>query len=87
MSESAALAQSSAKDDNLEMWHRRLGHLNIKSVKTLRGMVSGMDLLQSHVDSSSFTCEGCIEGKQQRLPFGGEAATRATQPLEMCVAQ
>ncbi len=80
-SESVALAQSSSKDDKLGLWHRRLGHLNIKSVKTLRGMVSGMDLLQSHVDPSSFICEGCIEGKQQRLPFVGEAATRATEPL------
>ena len=81
--ESAALAHSNLKDDKLALWHRRLGHLNIKSVKTLRGMVSGMDLHQLKVDASSFTCEGCIEGKQQRLPFAGEAATRATKVLEI----
>jgi transposase InsO family protein len=81
--ESAALAHSNLKDDKLALWHRRLGHLNIKSVKTLRGMVSGMDLHQLKVDASTFTCEGCIEGKQQRLPFAGEGATRATKVLEI----
>ena len=57
--------------------------LNVKSVKTLHGMVSGMDLHQPHVGPSSFTCEGCIEGKQQRLPFSVEGATLATKPLEI----
>ena len=74
-SESVALTQSSSKDDKLRLSRRRLGHLNVKSVKTLRGMVSGIDLLQSHVDPSSFTYEGFIEDKQQRLSFALEVAT------------
>jgi hypothetical protein len=82
-SESAASEQSSAKDDKLELCHHRLGHLNIKSVKILCGTVSGMDLLQLHADLSSFTYESCIEGKQQQLPFAGEATTRATEPLKI----
>ena len=76
-----ALTQSSSKDDKLRLWHRRLGHLNVKSVKTLRGTVSGMDLLQSHQDPSPFTYERCIQGKQQRLPFARDAATRASERL------
>ena len=64
-------------------WHRRLGHLKVKSVKTLYGMVSGMDLPQQHVGPSSFICECCTEGKQQQLPFPIEGATRATQPLKV----
>ena len=63
VAESAALVQSSANDHKLALWHRRLRHLNVKSVQALRGMVSGMDLSQSRVVPSSFVCEGCIEGK------------------------
>ena len=81
--ESMTLAQSSSNDDKLGLWHRRLGHLNVKSVQTLHSMVSGMYLPQQHVGPSSFTCEGCIEGKQQRLPFPVKEATRATKPLEI----
>ena len=50
-------------------------------MKKLRGMVSGMDLLQLHVDPSSFTCEGRIKSKQQRLSFVREAATHASEQL------
>jgi hypothetical protein len=45
-------------------------------------MVSDMDRVQSYVDPSSFTCDGCIEGKQQQLLFVDEAASRATEPFE-----
>ena len=65
VAESAALVQSSANDDKLVLLHRRLGHLNVKSVQALRGMVSGMDLPQPRIAPSSFVCESCIEGKQQ----------------------
>ena len=42
VAELAALVQSSANDYKLALWHCRLGHLNVKSVQALRGMVSGM---------------------------------------------
>ena len=43
--EVSTLAHTSAKEDNtLELWHKRLGHLNVKSVNTLKHMVIGMDL-------------------------------------------
>jgi hypothetical protein len=40
----ANLAQTSTIDGALELWHRRLGHLNIKGVHVLQNMVSGMNL-------------------------------------------
>ena len=52
-------------------------------MQALRGMVSGMDLPQPRVAPSSFVCQGCIEDKQQRLPFLLDGATRATKPLEL----
>ena len=71
--------QSSANDDKLVLWHCRLGYLNVKSVQALRGM----DIAQSRAAPSSFICEGCIEGKQHRLPFPVNGATPATKPLEL----
>ena len=43
----------------------------------------GMDLPQPRVAPSSFVCEGCIEGKQQPLPFPVDKATCATKPLKL----
>ena len=80
---SVALVQSSANNDKLALWHPRVGHLNVKSVQAVRGMVSGMDPTQSRVAPSSFICEGCIKSKQQRLPFPVGGATRATKPSEL----
>ena len=46
-------------------------------------MVLGIDLPHSHVKHSSFICEGCVERKQQQLPFPVEGTTRATKQLEI----
>ena len=70
-------------DHNMELWHKRLGHLNVTSMKTLRNMVIGLDLGQCSSDVASFECEGCVEGKQTRQPFPKDGGTRATKPLEL----
>jgi hypothetical protein len=52
---------------DIETWHRRLGHVNYKSVVDMsdNGMVRGM-----HVNLSSAPpkCQSCILGKQTRTP-------------------
>ena len=40
----ANMVQSSTKDNALELWHRRLGLLNLKNGCTLQSMVSDMNL-------------------------------------------
>ena len=52
-------------------------------MQALYGMVSGMDLLHSHVAPTSFVCQGCIEGKQQQLPFPVDDATCATKQVDL----
>jgi transposase InsO family protein len=79
----ANVAQTSIIDGALELWHRRLGHLNIKGVHALQNMVSGMNLGNMPCPTSSFVCEGCIEGKQHRKPFPSDGGMRATKPLEI----
>ena len=77
----ANLAQASTNQAALELWHRRLGHLNVASVHALQNLVSGMNL--GPRPSSSLICEGCIEGKQHRATFPSNGGTRATKPLEI----
>lgn len=52
-------------DANLE--HKRLGHLNHRSSRILRSMVTGLN----HVSNNSKfePCESCVLGKQSRAPF------------------
>lgn len=51
--------------DNLELWHRRYGHLNLDSVKRLPSMVTGIDVRGNDIPA----CARCAEGKHHKLPF------------------
>ncbi|KAG8239896.1 hypothetical protein J437_LFUL018516, partial [Ladona fulva] len=63
----AGLACSVSRDPSVEVWHKRLGHLNILSMKLLRnGMASGIDFSGESYDKP---CESCALGKQTRQPF------------------
>ncbi len=67
-------------EEGAMLWHERLGHLNIASLKDLDAMVDGMNLkemLLHHI------CEGCVKGKHQRTSFPKDGATRASQLLEI----
>ena len=79
----ACVAQGSTHEDLVELWHRMLGHLNVKSMKSLQHIVKGLNLSSCKHDWSSMVCKGCIEGKQARQPFPQDGATRATKPLEL----
>lgn len=62
------------------VWHRRLAHLNRRSMELLkRGMVSGI----CYDDSKFEQCISCIEGKKTRLPFPKNSYNRATDILEL----
>lgn len=68
--------------DNINIWHRRLGHLNQCDVFKLinNRMVIGVENLPR--DNLSF-CEPCVEGKQRRLAFGEIKESRTSRPLEL----
>jgi hypothetical protein len=61
--ESAQVATSS--QDGLILWHRRMRHVNVQSLRAFPSLVSGLDFSNLHGDGLSKACEGCIEGKQQ----------------------
>ncbi len=67
-------------DEGAMLWHEKLGHLNMTSLKELDAMVKGMNLkkmLLHHV------CDECIKGKHQRTSFPKDRATRVSQLLEI----
>ncbi|KAI5314395.1 hypothetical protein L3X38_043571 [Prunus dulcis] len=63
------------------IWHKRLGHLNLRSLKQLREkeMVHGLP----HFEDVNGVCAGCQMGKQHRDWFPKEQAWRAKNPLEL----
>ena len=65
----------------LDLWHRRLAHINYDSLKHL---LSGQVVTGIHIDDHSApdpVCEPCIAGKQHRTV--NKTATRCTTPLEI----
>ncbi|CAL8169979.1 unnamed protein product [Prunus armeniaca] len=63
------------------IWHKRLGHLNLRSLKQLREneMVHGLP----HLEDVNGVCAGCQMGKQHRDWFPKGQAWRAKNPLEL----
>ena len=72
-------AYFTATDTNIEISHRRLGHLNYKSVTELS------KLPETNVkitNAESPPCEPCVKGKQHRKPFP-KSKIRSTRVLEL----
>jgi hypothetical protein len=76
--ENANVAKSS--NEGTMLWHQRLGHLNMASLKKLENMVNGMNLNEVPLHH---VCEACIEGKRQRTSFPKGEASRASKLLEL----
>lgn len=65
------------------LWHYRLGHLNIVDIKKLvdRKMVDGLDKVK--LANEADFCEPCMFGKQTRLPFTKKKEIRSNRILEL----
>lgn len=67
-------------DDEVQLWHRRLGHLGLNNMKILRDKLARGICFK---DPKSVQCEPCLKGKQTILPFPKQKSTRATEVLEL----
>ena len=76
----ANLAQPSTKNGALELWHRRLGHLNVRSVRFLQSMVSGIALGKD--ESSMSLCKGCVQGRVTNPDVLRGLSARKTSPRQ-----
>lgn len=73
-----ALPVGTSKFSSQEIWHRRLGHLNARSMYLMKkGLVTGM----AYDDSKYQSCVPCVEGKQCRLPFPKTSQSRSDELL------
>src|SRR5256714_1885184 len=64
---------------DMEIWHRRMGHLNEDYVRKLRTMADGIGI---KARTTVGDCDACMEGKQHRQP-SHKPATRAKEALEL----
>ena len=74
---SVSLAATHHKDDEVELWHSRLGHIGQSRMNRLakEGLLTNI----SKVEKS--TCEHCLIGKTCRKPFG--TSKRSESPLQL----
>jgi transposase InsO family protein len=64
---------------DMEIWHKRLAHLNEDYVRRLASMSEGMKI---KARTTVGVCDACMEGKQHRQP-SHKPATRASEALEL----
>ena len=64
--------------ENLETWHKLLGHCNTNDVLNLEGVVKGMDIN----NKSDFQCETCILSKHTNS-INKHLDCRATSSFEL----
>ncbi|GKC14840.1 putative ribonuclease H-like domain-containing protein [Tanacetum coccineum] len=68
--------------DESKLWHRRLGHINFKTMnKLVKGnLVRG---LPSKLFENDQTCVACLKGKQHRASCKTKTVSLISQPLHM----
>ncbi|GKA82623.1 putative ribonuclease H-like domain-containing protein [Tanacetum coccineum] len=68
--------------DESNLWHRRLGHINFKTMnKLVRGnLVRG---LPSKIFENNHTCVACQKGKQHKASCKTKTVSSISQPLQM----
>ncbi|GJT95649.1 putative ribonuclease H-like domain-containing protein [Tanacetum coccineum] len=68
--------------DESNLWHRRLGHINFKTMnKLVRGnLVRG---LPSKIFENNHTCVACQKGKQHKASCMTKTVSSISQPLQM----
>lgn len=79
-------AANSVIEEDVQLWHKRLGHLGKESMtKLIRNdmieemVISVNDIQNSHAKD----CEVCIQGKQTKLPFHKHKDKSTKRPLEV----
>lgn len=75
------MAMKTSICQSVDLWHKRMGHLNMNALKLLheQDMVVGMLELKN----TSVICEGCAFGKHCRDSFPRKTNWRAFLPLEL----
>ncbi|GJX80000.1 putative ribonuclease H-like domain-containing protein [Tanacetum coccineum] len=80
--ESLTCLVAKARLDESMLWHRRLGHVNFKTINKLvkDNLVRGLPSKHFEIDQ---TCVACLEGKQHKASCKSKVQNSITQPLFM----
>jgi hypothetical protein len=81
MSAESAYVDKTRKNETMDLWHARLGHVNYHKLKVMmnKSLVKGLPQLECREDT---VCAGCQYGKAHQLPYQ-ESKFRAKEPLEL----
>ena len=76
-----ALAVETSNKPSLQTLHRRLGHVNFKTIQKMinENLIEGIKLSNSEI----IRCEDCVFGKAHRHPFEESKSPPATKPLQL----
>ncbi|GJX02393.1 putative ribonuclease H-like domain-containing protein [Tanacetum coccineum] len=68
--------------DESKLWHRRLGHINFKTMNKLvkENLIRG---LPSKIFDNDYTCVACQKGKQYKASCKAKLMSSISQPLQM----
>ena len=69
---SAMYAKGQRANSDIELWHKRIGHINLQKLKEMqsKGVVIGLPTFTEKEIAG--VCEACQFGKQHRQPFPKE---------------
>ena len=67
------------EENDVELWHRRLGHLSHRNIRTLEalGLVRG---LPSQLGDTPEICENCVKSKQVKSTFDKKKEISTKRP-------
>ena len=68
---STMFAKSTKSDSDIELWHKRIGHINLNKLKAIKskGVVNELPTFKEEIEG---VCEACQFRKQHRHPFPKE---------------
>ena len=80
-----ATQTGSASSPNLDLLHRRLGHVNHNSIRAMltKNLVLDVDAAASAIRDAIESCDACRVSKSHRQPFPKEATRATTAPLQL----
>jgi hypothetical protein len=81
MSAESAYVDKTRKNETVDLWHARLGHVSYHKLKVMmnKSLVKGLPQLECREDT---VCAGCQYGKAHQLLYQ-ESKFRAKEPLEL----
>ena len=81
MSAESAYVDKTRKNETVDLWHARLGHVSYHKLKVMmnKSLVKGLPQLECREDT---VCAGCQYGKAHQLLYQ-ESKFRAQEPLEL----